>query len=76
MSHRELAIGREMLRSYFESCLGQPDDDYRCLARYWTADKVERVRDSEELRRSVFPDLHYEVVAIRGSLPQRLEILE
>ena len=50
-------------RQYFEECLNQPGD-YGCLGDFWTSDRVDGVRRSEETRRSVFPDLEYEIVEI------------
>ncbi len=53
----------EMLRRYFEECLDKPGN-YSCLEEYWATGKVDGVQQSEELRRSVFPDLDYEIVEI------------
>lgn len=54
----ELANER-LIREYVEECMDGGDLD--CLADYWVDDKAPRVRKSEELRRSYFPDLGYSV---------------
>lgn len=59
----DIPSAREMLRSYFEDCLNDPGD-FACLAEYWTAEKAERVAQSEGVRRWAFPDLEYEILDI------------
>jgi predicted ester cyclase len=53
----------DLLRRYFEECLDQPGD-YGCLEEFWTPEKVDGVQRGEQVRRSLFPDLHYEIVEI------------
>ncbi len=50
---------KRLIREYVEECMDGGDLD--CLADYWIDDKAPRVRKSEELRRSYFPDLGYAV---------------
>lgn len=53
---------KELVRQYIETCLDGADLD--CLSKYWVEEKAINVRKSEDLRRSLFPDLSYEVVDI------------
>ena len=50
---------KRLVREYVERCMD--GGDLACLEHYWPEEKAAKVRKSEELRRSYFPDLSYSI---------------
>lgn len=56
------AEAKDLIQRYIEHCLDGAD--LACLDEYWVPDRAVKVRKSEELRRSLFPDLSFKLVEL------------
>ncbi len=65
---------KDLIKRYIEHCLDGAD--LVCLDEYWVADRAIEVRKSEELRRSLFPDLSYKLLDLMADGDRVAALLE